>query len=119
MPGQNVKDLFLNLSDYWSPKIIGSVNDQYVKIAKVKGEFVWHDHRYEDEMFFIVKGSLTIEMKNESVYLSEGDFYIVSKGVQHKPIAREECWILLIEKKSTKHTGDVITEQTKSIEEQF
>ncbi len=119
MPGKNVKDLFSNLSDYWSPKIIGSVNDQYVKIAKVKGEFVWHDHHNEDEMFYIVKGSLTIEMKNERVYLNEGDFYIVPKGVHHKPIAGEECWILLIEKKSTKHTGDVITERTKSIEDQF
>ena len=99
--------------------MIGEVNDQYVKIAKLKGDFVWHDHKEEDELFYIVKGSLNIHFKAKSVHLEEGDFYIVPKGELHKPHAQEECWVLLIEKKSTRHTGDLKTEFTRSIEEQL
>lgn len=118
MQKRNLKDLFSGISDFWSPKIIGAVNDQYVKIAKLKGEFIWHAHRDEDEMFFIYKGSLAIEMENETVHLEEGEFYIVPKGVRHRPFAKEECWVMLIEQKSTKHTGEVKSKLTRTIEDQ-
>jgi len=115
----NLLAQFNDITEYWSPKVIASVNDQYVKIAKLKGSFVWHDHEIEDEMFYIVKGSLVIKYKDNEVLLNEGDFHVVPKGIQHFPVADEECWVMLIEQKSTKHTGDVVTEQTKSIENQL
>lgn len=115
----NLLAQFNEVTEYWSPKVIASVNDQYVKIAKLKGSFVWHDHELEDEMFYIVKGSLVIKYKDGEVLLNEGDFHVVHKGTQHFPVADEECWVMLIEQKSTKHTGDVVTEQTKSIENQL
>jgi mannose-6-phosphate isomerase-like protein (cupin superfamily) len=115
----NLKKRFGEISEYWSPKVIGEVNDQYVKIAKLEGEFVWHDHKEEDELFYIVKGSLDIHFKEKIVSLEEGDFYIVPKGVLHKPEAKTECWVMLVEKKTTKHTGEVETDFTKSIEEQL
>ncbi len=115
----NLLEQFSLISEYWSPKIIGSVNDQYIKLAKCKGSFVWHDHALEDEMFYIVKGSLLIKYRDKDVLLNEGDIHIVKKATEHFPVAEEECWVMLIEQKSTKHTGDVITERTKSIDEQF
>ena len=102
-------DLF---NDHWSPKIIGELNGQAVKLAKVKGEFVWHDHKNEDEMFFIVKGKLKIEFRDKSVELNEGEMIIVPKGVEHKPVAEEEVWLMLFEPIATKHTGDVKHELT-------
>ncbi|MGF1619013.1 MAG: cupin domain-containing protein [Rhodomicrobiaceae bacterium] len=106
------------VADYWSPRVVGRVNDQYVKVAKLKGEFVWHKHDEEDELFFIVKGSLVIQYEDGTVTLNEGEFHIVPKGVRHNPLAEEECWIALIEPVATKHTGDVVTDRTKSVEEQ-
>jgi mannose-6-phosphate isomerase-like protein (cupin superfamily) len=106
------------VTDYWSPRVVGRVNDQYVKVAKLKGEFVWHKHDDEDELFFIVKGSLVIQYEDGMVTLNEGEFHIVPKGVMHNPLAEEECWIALIEPVATRHTGDVVTERTKSVEEQ-
>ena len=105
--------------DYWSPRIVGRVNDQYVKVAKLKGELVWHKHDAEDELFYIVKGRLVIQYKDGAVTLNQGDFHIVPKGVMHNPVAEEECWIALIEPVTTAHTGDVVTERTKSVEEQL
>ena len=116
---EKLSDRFKELNEYWSPKVIGEVNDQYIKIAKLKGEFVWHDHKDEDELFFIVRGELEIHLEEDIIHLEEGAIYIVPKGVLHKPVAKDECWVMLIEKKSTKHTGDVITEFTRSIEEQL
>ena len=107
-----------HVTDYWSPRVVGRVNDQYVKVAKLKGEFVWHKHDDEDELFFIVKGRLVIQYEDGAVTLNEGEFHIVPKGVRHNPLAEEECWIALIEPVATKHTGDVVTDRTKSIEEQ-
>ena len=115
----NLLEQFSSISDYWSPKIIGAVNDQYIKIAKLKGSFVWHDHELEDEMFYIVKGSLLIKYRDKELILNEGDIHIVKKATEHFPVAEEECWVMLIEQKSTKHTGDVITERTKSIDDQI
>jgi len=107
------------VTDYWSPKVIGKVNDQLLKAAKLKGELVWHDHDGQDELFYIVKGSLRIEFEDGQVTLSKGDFLTVPSGVRHNPVADEECWVLLIEPASTKHTGDEVTSRTRSLEEQL
>lgn len=108
-----------HVSEYWSPRIVAQVNNQYVKVAKLKGTFTWHKHDDEDELFHILKGELVIEYEDERVQLKEGDIHVVSRGVLHNPIAEEECWVALIETVTTKHTGDVITEQTKTIEQQL
>jgi len=108
----NVKEKFELFEEQWQPHIIGSLNGQDVKIAKVQGSFVWHDHAEEDELFYIIKGSLDIHMKDGVRRLETGDMMIVPRGVQHKPVASEECWILLFEPQNTKHTGDVISDLT-------
>ncbi len=118
---RNLAKLFPQLQEYFSPRIIGEVNDVFIKITKVKGDAVpWHIHDHEDEMFYMVKGSLVMELKDqESFELHEGEFFIVTKGWEHRVHSRDECWILLIENKATKHTGDVKSSITKSIEEQY
>ena len=115
----NTKKSFDSLSEYWSPKIIGELNGQYIKIAKLKGEFVWHKHEYEDELFLIIKGNLKIELEDKTVSLTEGDAYIVPKNTLHNPYCQEECWVMLMEPKETLHTGNVEDAKTKSIEEQL
>lgn len=115
----NVLDKFESIEDYWSPIVIADVNDQYVKLAKLKGEFVWHEHENEDEMFYVVRGILNIDFEDSSVTLGEGDFYVVKKGIRHFPHTEDECLVMLIEKKETKHTGGVISELTREIEEQL
>jgi mannose-6-phosphate isomerase-like protein (cupin superfamily) len=110
---------FDRVTDHWSPKVIGRVNDQLLKAAKLKGELVRHAHDGQDELFYIVKGSLRIEFEDGAVDLEKGDFLTVPSGVRHNPVAREECWVLLIEPASTKHTGDEITSRTRSLEEQL
>jgi mannose-6-phosphate isomerase-like protein (cupin superfamily) len=110
---------FDRVTDHWSPKVIGEVNDQLLKAAKLKGELVWHAHDGQDELFYIVKGSLRIEFEDGAVDLEEGDFLTVPSGVRHNPVAQEECWVLLIEPASTKHTGDAVTSRTRSLEEQL
>ena len=91
----------------------------YGGLAKLKGEFVWHDHAGEDELFFIVKGELEMQYETGSVTLSEGAVHVVPKGVRHNPVAAEECWVMLVEPVETKHTGDIIADKTRSIEEQL
>ena len=103
----NIKSKFDQFTDQWSPKIIAGLNGQHVKLAKVQGEFVWHDHKNEDEMFLIFKGSLIIEFRDRIENLNEGDMIVIPKGVEHRPVAQEECWIMLFEPADTKHTGDV------------
>lgn len=115
----NIDKEFAQITDYWSPRVVADVNDQSVKLAKLKGEFVWHDHEDEDELFFIVKGSLTIRYRDrEDAVLSAGDMHVVPKGVEHNPIAEEECWVMLFEPAETKHTGDVVVEGTKTAAQQ-
>lgn len=116
---KNFMDELDSVTDHWSPKVVGQVNDQYVKVAKLKGEFCWHKHDHEDEMFYILKGDLVIQYEDQEVALSQGDFHIVPRNVMHNPVAAEECWIALIEPVETKHTGDVVHEKTKSIEDQL
>ncbi len=115
----NLKKELETVTDYWSPRIVGQVNDQYIKVAKIKGEFVWHKHEDEDELFLILKGALVIEYEQEKVHLAEGDFHVVPKGVMHNPVAENECWLALIESVSTKHTGDTVADISKSIEDQL
>lgn len=107
------------LTDYWSPKVVGQVNDQYVKVAKLKGELAWHKHDDEDELFYIIKGSLVMEYEDRKITLNKGDFHIVPRNTLHNPVALEECHVVLVEPVATKHTGDVVTDKTKSIEEQL
>jgi mannose-6-phosphate isomerase-like protein (cupin superfamily) len=112
----NISQKFSLFSELWTPKIIDAFNGQEIKIAKVKGEFVWHHHDDEDELFMVIKGKLSIAFRDRTILLKEGEFFIVPKGVEHKPFAEEECHILLIEPASIKHTGKVehaLTKNTK------
>ena len=108
-----------SLDEYWSPRVVAEVDDAYVKVAKVQGSLAWHSHANEDELFLILNGRLRIEMEQGSVELGPGEMFVVPKGVRHNPVADQECHILLIERKSTLHTGDVVTEKTRSISEQL
>ena len=108
----NVKDKFSLFDDQWSPKIIGQLNGQDVKLAKLEGEFVWHNHANEDELFYIVKGTLKIEFRDGMKTLNEGEMIVIPKGVDHKPIAEEEVWVMLFEPQAIKHTGEVEHELT-------
>jgi mannose-6-phosphate isomerase-like protein (cupin superfamily) len=111
---------FNDVRDYWSPKVVAQVNDQYVKIAKVRGQLVWHDHAREDELFFVVRGRLKIEYEGGRVVdLPAGSMHVVPRGTLHNPIAEDECWIVLIEPVQTQHTGDVDSPLTKTIEAQL
>lgn len=93
-------------TEHWSPKIVAQLNDYHLKVVKVQGEFVWHDHPDTDEVFLVIQGSLDIEMRNETVTLNAGELFVVPKGVEHRPVAREECHILLIEPAGTVNTGE-------------
>ncbi|MFQ5605172.1 MAG: cupin domain-containing protein [bacterium] len=108
----NLVEKFNLFDDYWRPKIVGEVNDFHVKLAKLKGEFVWHHHESEDELFLVVKGKLLIQMRQGEVELHPGEFFIVPKGVEHRPVAEEEAQVLLFEPKSTLNTGHAESEFT-------
>ena len=101
--------------EYWSPKIVGELNDSYIKLAKLKGEFDWHRHDDEDELFFIVKGQLTIKFRDKDLVLDAGELVVIPKGVEHLPVAAEEVQVMLIEPKGTLNTGNVVTEKTKQV----
>ena len=113
------REIAAALTELWSPRVIAEVDDSYIKVAKIRGVFGWHNHAGEDELFLILKGHLRIELENGAVELGEGDIYVVPKGVRHNPVAEHECHVMLIERKSTLHTGDMISEKTRSIEEQL
>lgn len=108
----NLNEKLSAVNDYWSPKIIGELNGQYVKVVKLKGSFIWHHHENEDELFLVLKGILKIHLKDKTVQLNEGEFFIVRKGVEHKPVAEEEVHILLFEPAETLNTGNVKNERT-------
>lgn len=116
---QNLLQAFDRVTEYWSPKVIGRVNDQLLKVAKLKGHLVWHAHDHEDELFYVLKGRMRIELEQQTIDLGEGDCFTVPRGVRHNPVAENECWIVLIEPASTKHTGDEITPQTRSLDQQL
>jgi len=108
----NLAEKFSRIKEYWKPYVAGELNGQLVKLDKLKGEFVWHHHQNEDEMFLVVKGSFHIEFRDKTVSLEEGEFIVVPRGVEHKPVAEEEAWILLFEPASTLNTGNVNNEFT-------
>ena len=108
----SVKSKFELFNDHWSPKIVGELNGQYVKLTKLKGEFIWHQHDHEDELFLVVKGTLRIMLEDRELVLREGELTIIPRGVRHKPIADEEAHVLLFEPKSTLTTGEIQNEQT-------
>jgi mannose-6-phosphate isomerase-like protein (cupin superfamily) len=116
----DLEGAFADVSEYWSPKVVAQVNDQYVKVAKVRGQLVWHDHAEEDELFFVVRGHLKIEYEHGRVVdLPAGSIHVVPRGTLHNPVAEDECWIVLIEPVQTKHTGEVDSPLTRTIDEQL
>ncbi len=108
----NIYEKLKLFNGYWSPKILGEVNESYVKAAKLKGEFLWHSHENEDEMFYVLKGILKIRFRDREVILKEGEFLIIPRGIEHMPVAEEEVHVMLIEPKATLNTGDVRNERT-------
>jgi len=108
----NLAEKFSLFQDYWSPKIVGELNDSYLKVVKLKGEFVWHHHEVEDELFLVVKGRLLIKLRDRDIALEEGEFVIIPRGVEHCPVAEEEVQVVLLEPKSTVNTGDIQSERT-------
>ncbi len=108
----NVAEKLSQFSDHWSPRIVGELNGQHVKLAKLQGEFVWHHHENEDELFYVIKGRLRMRLRDREVMIEEGEFFIVPKGVEHQPVADEEVHVLLFEPASTLNTGNVRNERT-------
>jgi len=100
-------------NDYYNPRIVGELNNQHVKLVKLKGEFVWHSHEVEDELFLVIKGTLRMELRDKTIHINEGEFLVVPRGVEHKPVADEETHILLFEPATTLNTGDVENELTR------
>ena len=114
MSSINLVEKFTLIDRYWEPKIVGELNNQYVKLAKLQGEFVWHHHENEDEFFMVVKGHLTIKLRNEDIDLDEGEFCIIPRGVEHIPVAEEEVHVMMFEPQSTVNTGSTESDKTVS-----
>lgn len=108
----NLSEKFSLFNETWSPKLVGELNGQHIKLAKIKGEFIWHKHDDADEMFLVIKGSITIKLRDKEVILNEGEIFIVPKGVEHKPIAEHEAHLMLFEPAGTVNTGDVESDRT-------
>ncbi len=108
----NILEKFALIDEYWNPWIAGELNDSYIKLAKLKGEFIWHHHENEDELFLVVQGELVIELRDREIELEQGEFVIIPKGVEHKPVAVDEVYVLLLELKSTINTGNIQNEHT-------
>jgi len=115
----NIKEKLSLFQDYWNPRIVGELNGQFVKLAKLKGEFVWHKHDDEDEMFFILKGALRMEFRDRIIEVREGELLIVPRGVEHRSVAEREVAIMLVEPKSTLNTGDTKSELTRNTLDQI
>ncbi len=114
------KKIAAALTKHWSPRVIGEVDDAFVKVAKIHGDLDWHRHQDEDELFLVLQGSMRLEFEHDAaVELREGELYVVPKGVLHHPVAEQECLVMLFERKSTLHTGDIVGEKTRSLDEQL
>jgi len=109
----NIAEKFSKITEYWKPYIAAELNGQMVKLDKIKGEFVFHHHDHEDELFLVVKGRFRMEFKDHHEWIEEGEFIVVPRGVEHRPVAEEECWFLLFEPASTLNTGNVVNERTR------
>ncbi len=110
----NLAEKFSRIDDFWHPRIVGALNGQLVKVARLQGAFDWHHHADEDELFLVVRGTLRMEMRDETVTIAAGEFYIVPRGVEHRPVADDEVHVVLFEPASTLHTGNVVTEKTRT-----
>lgn len=108
----NLNEKFGRFSEHWKPKIVGEVNDFYLKLVKFQGEFLWHRHEAEDELFLVARGAFTVRLRDREVRLREGEFFVVPRGVEHMPVAQEEAHVVLLERKSTVNTGDAGGERT-------
>jgi len=108
----NLSEKLRQVVDYWNPKIVGELNDSFVKVVKLKGEFLWHHHEHEDELFLVVKGTLRMRFRDKDVLVREGEFLVVPRGVEHLPVADDEVHVVLLEPKSTLNTGNVRNERT-------
>jgi mannose-6-phosphate isomerase-like protein (cupin superfamily) len=108
----NLEGAFAAVCEYWSPRIAGELNGQHVRLAKLKGEFIWHRHEHEDELFLVMRGRLVIHLRDGEVTLEQGEFCIVPRGIEHRPVAADECWVMLFEPAATLNTGNVRNERT-------
>ncbi len=108
----NIAEKFRLFQECWSPRIAGELNDSYLKLARLKGEFVWHHHEHEDELFLVVRGRLLIRLRERDLWLDEGEFVVIPRGVEHCPVAEEEVHVILLEPKTTVNTGNVANERT-------
>ncbi len=108
----NLAEKFSLFSEHWNPKVVGELNGQVVKLVKFKGEFVWHHHDHEDELFYVVKGSFDMQMKDKTITINEGEFIVMPRGVEHRPVAKEEVEVMLFEPAATVNTGNVVDEKT-------
>ncbi|MDR9753602.1 cupin domain-containing protein [Pseudomonas sp. SZMC_28357] len=115
----NIESALAKVTEHWSPQVIGQVNDQYIKVAKLKGELMWHAHADEDELFMVVYGTLKIQLEDRDLLLQPGEFCVIPKGVRHNPVAEQECGIVLIETVTTLHTGDEISARSVPLERQL
>ena len=110
----NLHDKFKKVAEHWSPKVVAEMNDYQFKLAKIKGEFIWHDHKETDEVFIVIKGSMKIKFRDGEVNLNEGEMYVVPSGTDHKPYAEKECQIMLVEPRGVVNTGDETSELTSA-----
>lgn len=108
----NLAEALATFDEHWQPRIVGELNGQHVKVVKLQGEFVWHHHEHEDELFLVIKGAMTMELRDGNIELNEGDFFVVPRGVEHRPVAHEEAHVLLFEPAGTLNTGNVVNERT-------
>jgi mannose-6-phosphate isomerase-like protein (cupin superfamily) len=108
----NIAEKLGRFHEHWSPKLVGRINDTEVKLVKIKGEFVWHQHEQEDELFLVIKGRLLMQFRDREEWIEEGEFIVVPHGVEHRPVAMEEAHVMLIEPAGTLNTGDVVNERT-------
>jgi mannose-6-phosphate isomerase-like protein (cupin superfamily) len=108
----NLNEKFSKIEAYWSPKIVAELNGQYIKVVKLKGEFIWHFHQEEDELFMVLKGRLSIKLRDSEVVLNPGEFFVVPHGIEHKPVAYEDCHVMMFEPQGTLNTGNVRNDRT-------
>jgi mannose-6-phosphate isomerase-like protein (cupin superfamily) len=119
MEAINISEKFAEFTDYWNPKVIGELNGQHVRAVKLRGEFVWHHHDNEDELFLVVKGRLLIKFRDREIWVNEGEFIIIPRGIEHLPVAEEEVHVVLLEPATTLNTGNVENQRTVKIPEQI
>jgi len=119
VPKVNLEEKFGRFTDHWAPKVVAELNGQHVRVAKLLGEFVWHHHEHEDELFWVVRGTLRIELRDGEVVLGPGELCVIPRGVEHRPVAEEEVWLVLFEPAATLNTGNIRGERTRESPERL